>query len=50
MGEIAVFTEEVAYTLMARGFVCLRTTDKAWMFEDEPLLLEALEEIMRDYQ
>lgn len=48
MTEIAIFTEETAAALIERGFECLGTSDKAWFFEDTPLLLEALETLVKE--
>lgn len=53
MGEFAVFTEEIAMALLARGFKLKEMTDKAWFFEDSVSLEKAVTELtqalMDDY-
>ena len=45
MNEFAVFTEEVAMALLARGFKLKGMTDKAWFFEDSVLLERTVTEL-----
>ena len=45
MGEFAVFTEEIAMILLARGFKLKGYTNKAWFFEDSVLLERAVSEL-----
>lgn len=45
MGEFAIFTEEIAMALLARGFKLKGYTDKAWFFEDSVLLERAVSEL-----
>ena len=46
MGDFAVFTPEVAYGLLARGFKLRGMTNKAWFFDDTVSLRRAVEEII----
>lgn len=46
VGDIAIFTEEVAMGLMARGYELVARTDKAWYFEDSVLLRVAIDELL----
>lgn len=46
MGDVAIFTEEVAMGLMARGFELVARTDKAWYFEDSVWLRSAIDELL----
>lgn len=46
MGEFAVFTEEIAMGLMARGFELTGRSEFAWFFEDSVLLQEAVGELV----
>jgi hypothetical protein len=46
MSEFAVFTEEVAMGLMARGFELVAQTEKAWFFNDSVLLEAAVSELV----
>lgn len=46
MGEMAIFTEEVAMALLARGFKLKGYTDKAWFFEDTVLLERAVSKLV----
>lgn len=45
MGEFAVFTEEIAMALLARGFKLKGYNDTAWFFEDSVLLERAVTEL-----
>ena len=49
MGEFAVFTEEVAMCLAARGFEIRGKSNTAWFFDDSAHLQKALEEILKSY-
>ena len=53
MGDIAIFTEEVAMALLARGFKLKGYNNTAWFFEDSVLLERAVTELttalMDDY-
>ena len=50
MGEFAVFTEEIAMNLLARGFKLKGYTDKAWFFEDSVSLERAVSELVETLQ
>lgn len=50
MSEMAIFTEEVAMNLLARGFKLKGYTDKAWFFEDSALLERAVSELVEALQ
>lgn len=50
MGEMAIFTEEVAMALLARGFKLKGYTDKAWFFEDSVSLERAVSELVESLQ
>jgi hypothetical protein len=46
MNEMAIFTEEIAMGLLARGFKLKGYTEKAWFFEDSVLLERAVAELV----
>ena len=50
MGEFAIFTEEIAMNLLARGFKLKGYTDKAWFFEDSVLLERTVAELVEALQ
>jgi hypothetical protein len=50
MNEMAIFTEEIAMNLLARGFKLKGYTDKAWFFEDSVLLERAVSELVAALQ
>lgn len=50
MSEFAVFTEEIAMSLLARGFKLKGMTDKAWFFEDSVRLERAVSELVAAFQ
>lgn len=45
MGEFAVFTEEIAMALLARGFKLKGYNNTAWFFEDSVSLERAVSEL-----
>lgn len=45
MNEMAIFTEEIALELLARGFKLKGITEKAWLFEDSVLLERTVSEL-----
>jgi hypothetical protein len=47
MIEIAIFTEEIAEELMARGFQMVGKSKLAWFFEDSKEIEVAIEEIIK---
>lgn len=47
MTEFAVFTEEIAMALLARGFKLKGYNDTAWFFEDSVLLERAVSELVQ---
>lgn len=47
--EVAIFTEEVAMGLMARGFELVARTNKAWYFEDSVWLRAAIDELLEAF-
>ena len=49
MYDLAIFTEEIAMGLMARGFELVAQTDKAWYFRDSVLLRDAVEELLEAF-
>lgn len=49
MGDIAIFTEDIAMGLMARGFELVARTEKAWYFEDSVFLRTALDELLEAF-
>lgn len=50
MGDLAIFTEEIAMGLMARGFELVTRTEKAWYFEDSVWLRVAVDELLESLQ
>lgn len=53
MGDIAIFTEEIAMGLMARGFELVTKTNKfepIWYFEDSVSLRVAVDELLEALQ
>lgn len=50
MGEFAVFTEEVAMGLMARGFEPRYKNEVAWFFDDSVLLEKAVSELVESLE
>lgn len=50
MGDLAIFTEEIAMGLMARGFKLVTQTKKAWYFEDSVWLRVAVDELLESLQ
>lgn len=50
MGDFAIFTEEVAMALMARGFKLKGQNDVAWFFEDSVSLERAVSELVEALQ
>lgn len=50
MGEVAIFTEEVAMGLIACGFELVARTNKAWLFEDSVLLRTAIDELLEGFE
>ena len=46
MGDVAIFTEEVAKGLIEKGFELVARTNKAWYFEDSVLLWVAVDELL----
>ena len=46
MGDFAVFTEEVAMGLLARGFKLRGYNNTAWFFEDSVLLEKTITELL----
>ena len=49
MYDLAIFTEEIAMGLMARGFELVAKTDKAWYFRDSVLLRDAIDELLEAF-
>ena len=49
MGDFAIFTEEIAMGLMARGFELIAKTEKAWYFEDSVWLRIAVDELLEAF-
>ena len=45
MNEFAIFTEEIAEELIARGFQMVGRSKYAWLFEDSELLEQAVTEL-----
>ena len=45
MSEFAIFTEEIATALIARGFKLKGYTEKAWFFEDSARLERIVSEL-----
>lgn len=43
---MAIFTEEVAFALLERGFKLVDKTEFAWIFEDSDLLEAAVTELV----
>lgn len=41
-----IFTEEIALSLLARGFKLIQKTELVWEFEDSVLLEEAVNELV----
>lgn len=50
MGEMVIFTEEIAMGLLARGFKLKGMTNKAWFFEDSVLLERTVNELVESLQ
>lgn len=46
MREMAIFTEEIAKELIARGFELKGRTEKAWYFEDSRELIYVVNELL----
>ena len=46
MGDIAIFTEEVAMGLIERGFELVTRTKQTWYFEDNYWLRIAIDELL----
>lgn len=49
MGDVAIFTEEIAMGLMARGFELVTRTSKAWYFEDSRELRDSIDELLESF-
>lgn len=49
MGDVAIFTPEIAEGLMARGFELVARTDKAYYFRDSVLLWCAVDELLEAF-
>lgn len=50
MSEMAIFTEEVAMALLARGFKLKGYSDQAWFFEDSVLLERTVSKLVESLQ
>lgn len=48
--DLAIFTEEIAMGLMARGFELVAQTEKAWYFRDSAWLRDAVEELLEAFE
>lgn len=49
MGEFAIFTEEIAMELAARGFIIRGKSEYAWFFDDSEDLQKNLTELIEAY-
>ena len=50
MGEFAIFTEEIAMELAARGFIIRGKSEYAWFFNDSLEFQKNLTEILETYK